>query len=188
MMANRHVETLFGYDRDTLVGAHIERLLPARLRRAHKTHRTKYADAPSPRPMGTGIELLGCRADGSEFPIEVSLSSTATDNGAATFVIIRDVTDQRARERDAKASLVLDEHERIAAELHDRVIGHLFASAFTLASVLGRNQLDDSGTKQLRDVIDQLDTAVREIRNTVFARRERASPLANIDGSPGYET
>jgi PAS domain S-box-containing protein len=170
LMANRHVEELFGYDRDTLVGAQVEGLLPARSRRAHETHRADYAAAPTMRPMGVGLDLFGCHADGSEFPVEISLSRVATDQGAATVVVIRDVTQQRASERAARATLTLDEDERIAAELNDGVIQHIFASALTLASVLSRNRLEDVIAGQLHVVIDELDAGVREIRNTIFAR------------------
>ncbi len=175
MMANRQIEALFGYDRGALVGEPVERLLPPRLRLAHESHRTSYVNAPALRPMGSGLELFGCRADGSEFPIEVSLSPTATDHGIATVVVVRDVTSQRALERTARDAMALDHDERIAADLHDRVIGHIFGCGLTLASVLGRNELDGRIAEQLHDVIDKLDSAVREIRDVVFARVERGT-------------
>jgi len=170
LMANRQVEDLFGYDRDTLIGAQVESLLPARFRHAHVTHRSRYGTAPATRTMGAGLELFGCHADGSEFPVEVSLSPVATGQGRATIVVIRDVTDQRALERAARESLAFDENERIGADLNDRVIGHLFGSALTLASIVGRHELDRGIAERLHDVIDELDEAVREIRSTVFAR------------------
>ena len=172
-MANSQVEELFGFDRDALIGQPVETLLPPRLRQAHEAHRVDYATAPMLRPMGAGLKLLGRHADSSEFPIEISLSPIAADHGLATVVIIRDVSKQRDLEAAAQAGFALDDHERIAAELHDRVIGHLFASALTLASVLGRNTLDDGVTRRLHDVIDELDTATREIRNTVFDHLSR---------------
>jgi PAS domain S-box-containing protein len=170
LMANRQVEDMFGYDRDRLVGAHVESLLPVRVRETDRAHRSKYVDAPATRPMGVGHNLLGLHADGSEFPVEISLSPIAADLGTATVVVIRDVSQQQARERAERATSVTDEDERIAAELHDRVIGHLFASGLTLASVLGTHQLDDGIAARLRDVIDELDAAAQEIRKIVFAR------------------
>jgi len=168
IMANKQVEALFGYDRDSLIGAPVETLLPTRLRATHQTHRAEYAAAPAMRAMGAGRRLFGRHADGSEFPIEISLSPITADHGVAIVVVIRDVTKQRDLEQAAQAVFALDDHERIAAELHDRVIGHLFASALAVASILGRNTLDDHITNRLRDVIDELDEATRAIRNTVF--------------------
>ena len=173
MMANRHIETLFGYSNDALVGMQVEQLLPPRLRHTHETHRARYVSAPALRPMGAGLELFGCHADGSEFPIEVSLSPAATDRGIATVVVIRDVTEQRNLERAARTASTLENHERIAADLHDRVIGHLFGCGLTLASIIGRSQLDDHIVEQLHAVVDQLDAAVKQIRDTVFARLEQ---------------
>ena len=146
----------------------MESLLPARFRDAHETDRVTHAIAPALRTMGVGLELLGRHADGSEFPIEVSLSPAATDRGIATAAVIRDVSQQRALEQTERLALALDQDERIAADLHDAVIGHLFGSALTLASVLGRDELDDAVADRLHDVIDELDTAIRQIRNTVF--------------------
>ena len=102
MMANRHIETLFGHDRDSVIGMQVEMLLPVRWRAVHHQHRARYASAPRVRAMGAGLELLGAHADGSEFPVEISLSPVATERGTATVVIIRDVTQKRAHERAAR--------------------------------------------------------------------------------------
>ena len=102
IMANSQVEELFGFDRDALIGQPVETLLPAWLRQAHEAHRVDYATAPMLRPMGAGLKLLGRHADGSEFPIEISLSPIAADHGLATVVIIRDVSKQRDLETAAQ--------------------------------------------------------------------------------------
>lgn len=180
VMANRHIEALFGYDRDALVGAPVETLIAPRLRSGHETHRANYTATPAPRPMGVGLELLGCHADGSEFPIEVSLSPAATEQGIATVVVIRDVTEQRRLELAARATSALDQSEQIAADLHDKVIGQLFTCGLTIGSILGHRDLDGHVAAQLREVIDELDTAVREIRNTVFAPRGHDSSTVSV--------
>ena len=127
---------------------------------------------------------MGAHADGSEFPVEISLSPVATDRGTATVVIIRDVTQQRAHERAARVALVNDENERIATNLNDRVTRHLYASGLTLTGILARNQLDDDLATRLREVIDELDTAIKDIRNTVFARLEDTTNLPPPAASP----
>jgi diguanylate cyclase (GGDEF)-like protein/PAS domain S-box-containing protein len=103
MLANRRTRELFGYDPDELVGAPVELLVPERFRDAHVAHREGYAAAARRREMGVGLELRGRRRDGSEFPVEVSLSPL--DGSAAVIAAVRDVTDRsRAREalRDAE--------------------------------------------------------------------------------------
>lgn len=79
--ANARGEAMFGYAQDELLGQPIERLLPERLRDAHRGHRTGYFDAPRARSMGLGLDLFGQRKDGSEFPLEISLTSIQTPDG-----------------------------------------------------------------------------------------------------------
>ena len=87
VMANRQAEALFGHDRGALVGTPVDSLLPPQLRRVHERHRRSYRAAPSVRPMGSRLELSGYRADGSEFPIDVSLSPAFTEDGLAVTVV-----------------------------------------------------------------------------------------------------
>jgi hypothetical protein len=117
--------------------------------------------------------LRGRHADGSEFPIEVSLSLAATDNGAATVVIVRDVTQSHALRQAAAGALAHDRDEGIANERYDRVVGHIFGSALSLASVLSRDRLDDEDKRRLHDAINELDTAARALRDAAFSRSER---------------
>ena len=92
---NTQVERLFAYKRTELVGHPVEMLLPARFRGAHVAHRQLYAAAPQPRPMGTGLELAGRRKDGSEFPVEITLSPLDTEQGQLVVSAIRDMTDRK---------------------------------------------------------------------------------------------
>jgi two-component system cell cycle sensor histidine kinase/response regulator CckA len=96
---NQAAEQLFGYARDELVGERIEILVPERLRGRHVHDREGYVTAPRRRPMGFGLELLGVRQDGSEFPVEISLSPMRWQGKSYTVTIARDVTEQRLSEQ-----------------------------------------------------------------------------------------
>jgi two-component system CheB/CheR fusion protein len=89
VMLNAHLENLFGYRRDELLGQPIEMLIPERLRSAHVKHRADHVVNPHVRPMGTELELFAIRKDGSEFPAEISLSPLWTENGVLISSAIR---------------------------------------------------------------------------------------------------
>src|SRR4051812_19451095 len=78
---NQQTEALFKYQREELIGQKIEVLVPERFRTTHVFHRSRFVNAPNLRPMGSGIELFGRCSDGTEVPIEVSLSPLKTDDG-----------------------------------------------------------------------------------------------------------
>ncbi len=103
VIVNEQAVRLFGYSREALIGAHVEMLVPERLRDAHVGHRHAFFSSANVRPMGAGLELCGRRKDGSEFPIEISLSPFETDEGMRVTAAIRDVTDAREAKRKLAA-------------------------------------------------------------------------------------
>ncbi len=93
MVTNPALERVFGYASSALIGQPIETLLPERFRHAHVGKRMAYGQEPRPRSMGSGMELYGLRQDGSEFPVEVSLSPLQTSLGMPlVMATIHDIT------------------------------------------------------------------------------------------------
>ncbi len=95
VMANGQAERVFGYGRAELLGQPVELLLPPQYRHAHVGHRSQFFAQPRTRTMGAGLELNGQRKDGSEFPVEISLSPLQTEEGLFVSSAIRDVTERK---------------------------------------------------------------------------------------------
>ncbi len=98
VLVNAQTERMFGYRREELCGQPVELLIPERFRHAHVGHRLAYAAKPHVRAMRTGLELFGRRKDGSELPVEISLSPLKTDEGMLTSSAIRDMTERKQTE------------------------------------------------------------------------------------------
>ena len=98
--ANRQISALFGYGHDEVIGRSIETLMPERFRARHVGHRNHYLASRRLRPMGTGLELFGLRHDGTEFPLEISLSPLEEGAEALVAAAIRDVTDRKRVEEE----------------------------------------------------------------------------------------
>jgi PAS domain S-box-containing protein len=99
---NPSAEKLFGYASAELIGKKIEILIPQRFAHNHTSHRDQYANNPHSRPMGLGMELWGLKKDGSEFPLEISLSPFESPEGRYIMAFIMDITIRKQAEEKQK--------------------------------------------------------------------------------------
>src|SRR5208282_4000434 len=127
IQVNSQAQELFGYLRDELIGQKVEVLVPESYRRQHHHHRQNFAAAPKTRRMGADLDLYGRRRNGSEFPVEISLSPVSTENGTFVLSAIRDISDRKR---------IAEELRRANEELHRRTAEQLGEYRSRLASII----------------------------------------------------
>ena len=116
LLVNTAAERMFGYPRSELLGEPLEILLPERIRRDHVSHRSGYFAEPRIRPMGIGLDLSGRRNDGTEFPVEISLSHVKSPEGGVAIAFITDITERKRVETQLQRQReVLYQNEKLAA-------------------------------------------------------------------------
>ncbi|MGI3200653.1 PAS domain S-box protein [Streptomyces sp. GLT-R25] len=189
-LVNAQTEALFGYRREELLGQPVELLIPGRFRAHHVQHRDGYAANRQVRPMGAGLELHGLRRDGTEFPVEISLSPLETADGLLVSAAVRDVSDRRrAEERiNELAALVESSQDAILAKTLDGHITYWNAAAqrlygYTRDEVMGCH-VSLLAPSERRHEIDALMDQLRDgerIEHFETLRQTRSGGLLDVD-------
>jgi PAS domain S-box-containing protein len=187
VLTNRQAQALFGFTVDELLGARVEILLPEAYRAIHARHRAAYHEAPRTRPMGTGMELIARRKDGTEFPVEISLSPLQTEEGPLVIAAIRDITERKRNE--ARIQALKEEAERRRAEAERVALEHAarraekLAALGTLATGLAHELNNPIGIMSSRIELMLLEgrlTLPEEVREDLEVLQRQAHRVARI--------
>ncbi|AYN42777.1 MEKHLA domain-containing protein [Streptomyces dangxiongensis] len=189
-LINAQTEALFGYRREELLGRPVELLVPHRFRGHHTRHRDGYAANRQVRPMGAGLELHGLRKNGSEFPVEISLSPMETADGLLVSAAVRDVSDRRAAEAriNELAALVESSQDAILAKTLDGYITYWNAAAarlygYSAQEAIGRH-VSLLAPAEMQDDIRALLRRLREgekVEHFETLRVTRSGALLDVD-------
>jgi anti-anti-sigma factor len=170
-LVNRRCAEMFGYRREEMTGLPVDELVPAEVRAAHPGYRAGYYRAPQARPMAGRARLAAQRKDGATFPVEISLSPVPTATEHYVLAVIRDAAE--GRRRDDLADLargVAADQPRLARELLDRVVQHLFQVGLSLQAAA--DLPGETARDRLGEAMDRLDEVIHEIRDYAFTAGE----------------
>jgi two-component system, sensor histidine kinase len=171
VVVNRQALKMFGYDRDEMIGQNIELLLPQKLRDGHVAYRESYTDAPKLRPMGEGMDLVGRCKDGSEVPVEISLSPINTDSGRYISSVIRDVSVRRQMEQELVAAREAAERANKANSAFLAAASHDLRQPVQALSLLNgalRRTVKDERTLAMVEHQDASLTAMTNLLNSLL--------------------
>ena len=214
VQANAQAEEMFGYQRQELLGQKIELLVPERFRRTHHHDRQEFTQNPKTRRMGAGLDLYGRRKDGSEFPVEISLSPITVEDGILVLSAIRDISDRKRieeelrrahRELDQRTAQELGEYRgRLAAIVdssEDAILSKKLDGTITswnagaerlygwmAEEIIGRSLYEivpEDRREELRSILDRLASGLRiEHLETMRIRRDGTLVEVELTVSP----
>lgn len=172
VMINPIAEKLFGYQKDELVNQTIEALIPRKFAHSHVKTREEFTKSPHPRSMGIGMDLYAMRKDGSEFPVEISLSNFKTSEGGFIMSFIIDITERK--KQDVEIKKAHEEIRNLNTELENRVEERTEELAQAI------NRLAESKQEVMRALEKEKELNELKSRFVTTASHEFRTPLATI--------
>jgi PAS domain S-box-containing protein len=169
LFANHQVEALFGFTSAEIVGGPVEVLLPERFRQRHVGHRKGYTGNVRVRPMGAGLDLFATRKNGTEFPVEISLSPLKLDDEILVAAAIRDVTERKQVEQALQEARRDSEHANLAKSRFLATASHDLRQPLQTLGLLNGALRRMTTDEDCREVIDQQEQAVDAMSRLINA-------------------
>jgi len=193
VLVNRQAEQLFGFDRKEMMDHPLDLLVPPRFREVHLKHRANYFEEPHTRSMGAGIELFAVRKDGTEFPVEISLSSIEWNGEPIAAAAVRDISERAESEREKALQDQLQRSRRLESVgqlaggiAHDfnNILGVIMNYAEFVADELEPRSKAQEDVEEIRRAAERAAALTRQL--LIFSRREVVKPevlqLAEVVG------
>ena len=181
VLANFQTFKTFGWSREELMGKKINVLVPERFRARHPEFQRGFMEQPSPRPMGAGLDLHGLRKDGTEFPVEISLSPLETAEGLLVMTAIRDITERRKLEEQFRQAQKMEGIGRLAGG-----VAHDFNNILAVIQMQADLLKTDAGTTSAQlelasGIAKAAQRAANLTRQLLLFGRKQTMQLRNLD-------